>query len=209
MEVAPTTINYEDIGGGGLLGSAGQNQFNQLLNRNDRGKSEQRSNSNWLSRASELLDLSSGDSRDTPTPNAVEDSFGANMQNQNQGQQGFIPQIVMNPWDPAQAPVMTLAPLANAMQAYHQQIMTMQQQQQQPAAAEQEEEEEQVVRPKVLCVAPDEEMGFLMNLPPPCNVILQPSTIGMSGKVPESPFLKTFERFLNGKKNHVYLLDVF
>jgi hypothetical protein len=30
--------------------------------------------------------------------------------------QGLIPQIVMNPWDPSQAPVMTFAPLANAVQ---------------------------------------------------------------------------------------------
>jgi len=50
----------------------------------------------------------------------------------------------------------------------------------------------------VLCASPEEEMGFLQDLPPPCNVILQPSTIGMSGKVPESPFLKAFERFLKG-----------
>ena len=52
---------------------------------------------------------------------------------QQQQQQGnnFIPQIVMNPWDPSQAPVMTLAPLANvanAMQAaYHQQMLLQQQ----------------------------------------------------------------------------------
>ena len=33
----------------------------------------------------------------------------------------------MNPWDPNQAPVMTLAPLANAMQAYQQQWLMQQQ----------------------------------------------------------------------------------
>jgi hypothetical protein len=80
-----------------------------------------------------------------------------------------------------------------------------QQQQQHPqaasaggAAAAQEEEDQSVNKIRVLCVSPDEEMGFLMNLPPPCNVIIQPSTIGMSGKVPESPFLRAFERFLKG-----------
>ena len=52
---------------------------------------------------------------------------------------------------------------------------------------------------QVLCVSADDEMGFLLNLPPPCNVILQPSQIGMSGKVPASPFLKAFENFLKGK----------
>ena len=120
LEVVPTTINYEDIG---VLGNnSNANQFNQvLLNRNDRNKSEQRSSSSWLNRASELLDLSSGDSRDTPASGAnanVEDVFGQNAQQSasSSGQQGFIPQIVMNPWDPNQAPVMTLAPLANAMQ---------------------------------------------------------------------------------------------
>ena len=39
----------------------------------------------------------------------------------------LIPQIVMNPWDPNQTPVMTLAPLANAMQAYQQQWLMQQQ----------------------------------------------------------------------------------
>ena len=50
---------------------------------------------------------------------------------QQQQQQGAVPQIFMNPWDPSQAPVMTLAPLANvanAMQAaYHQQMLLQQQ----------------------------------------------------------------------------------
>ena len=133
----------------------------------------------------------------------------------------------MNPWDPNQAPVMTLAPLANAMQAYQQQWLMQQQnaggsqnsdnntnsgpnaQQQnsnrqsigqQPsgssAAAEKEEES---YRERVLCVAPDEEMGFLLNLPPPCNVLLQPSSVGISGKPRESPFNISFQKFLKGK----------
>ena len=50
---------------------------------------------------------------------------------QQQQQQQGVPQIFMNPWDPSQAPVMTLAPLANvanAMQAaYHQQMLLQQQ----------------------------------------------------------------------------------
>ncbi len=135
----------------------------------------------------------------------------------------------MNPWDPNQAPVMTLAPLANAMQAYHQQMLNIQQQQQQqqqqpqqqagaPSASasvlamaaaagagqvQQQEEEEEQNKCKVLCVAPDDELGFLMNLPPPCNVVVQPSTIGMSGKVPQSKFLDSFERFLKGESELV------
>jgi hypothetical protein len=118
----------------------------------------------------------------------------------------------MNPWDPSQAPVMTFAPLANAVQAYQQQWLSMQaqqqaagmQQQQQDetaaavAAAQETEEEEEIPKPRVICASPDDEMGFLKDLPPPCNVILQPSTIGMSGKIPESPFLLAFQKFLKG-----------
>ncbi len=113
---------------------------------------------------------------------------------------------------------MTLAPLANAMQAYHQQMLNIhQQQQQQPqlsaanvqaaaaaaaaaaASASAGEEDSESGKCRVLCVSPDEEMGFLLNLPPPCNVILQPSNIGMSGKVPNSQFLMAYERFLKGE----------
>ena len=137
----------------------------------------------------------------------------------------LIPQIVMNPWDPNQAPVMTLAPLANAMQAYQQQWLMQQQaggqnqegnsnsatnagQQntnrqpdgQHPIAANAvaEKEEESYNRERVVCVAPDEEMGFLLNLPPPCNVLLQPSSVGISGKPRESPFNISFQKFLKG-----------
>ena len=70
-------------------------------------------------RATELLDLSSGDSRDTP---GQEDFM--NQQSNNQGQ-GLIPQIVMNPWDPSQAPMMTFA-----LQSYQHQWLLQQQQQQ-------------------------------------------------------------------------------
>jgi hypothetical protein len=42
--------------------------------------------------------------------------------------------------------------------------------------------EEESFKPKVVCISPDDEMGFLINLPPPCNVILQPSTIGKNNK---------------------------
>ena len=133
----------------------------------------------------------------------------------------------MNPWDPNQAPVMTLAPLANAMQAYQQQWLMQQQTGGQPtesnsnavtntvqqnatrqpdgqqpiAAAVAEKEEENYARERVLCVAPDEEMGFLLNLPPPCNVLLQPSSIGISGKPRESPFNISFQKFLKGLFN--------
>jgi hypothetical protein len=114
---------------------------------------------------------------------------------------------------------MTFAPLANAVQAYQQQWLSMQaqqqaagiqQQQQQDdqspsnaaalaaAAAQEAEEEEEIQKPKVICASPDDEMGFLKDLPPPCNVILQPSTIGLSGKVPESQFLVAFQKFLKG-----------
>ena len=131
----------------------------------------------------------------------------------------------MNPWDPNQAPVMTLAPLANAMQAYQQQWLMQQQAggsqnsdtnpnsgpstqqqnsnrqsggQQTVAASAVAEKEEESYRERVLCVAPDEEMGFLLNLPPPCNVLLQPSSVGISGKPRESPFNISFQKFLKG-----------
>jgi hypothetical protein len=74
-------------------------------------------------RANELLDLSSGDGRD-----------GQQQLQQQQEEEGvggggtFIPQILMNPWDPQQAPVMTLAPIANAMQQYQQQWLSQYQQ---------------------------------------------------------------------------------
>merc|ERR1719348_1218813 len=69
----------------------------------------------WVNRANELLDLSSSDSRETSVNNDGEQS-------------NFIPQILMNPWDPQQAPMMTLAPIANAMQQYQQQWLTQYQQ---------------------------------------------------------------------------------
>ena len=133
----------------------------------------------------------------------------------------LIPQIVMNPWDPNQAPVMTLAPLANAMQAYQQQWLIQQQaggqsgdgssnavissgqqetsrQPESDLSGVAEKEEESYPRERVLCVAPDEEMGFLLNLPPPCNVLVQPSSVGISGKPRESPFNISFQKFLKG-----------
>ena len=139
----------------------------------------------------------------------------------------------MNPWDPNQAPVMTLAPLANAMQAYQQQWLMQQQaggqnqegnsnsatnagQQntnrqpdgQHPIAANAvaEKEEESYNRERVVCVAPDEEMGFLLNLPPPCNVLLQPSSVGISGKPRESPFNISFQKFLKGMLHFILLI---
>ena len=69
---------------------------------------------------------------------------------------------------------------------------------QQAAVVSAEKEEENYARERVLCVAPDEEMGFLLNLPPPCNVLLQPSSVGISGKPRESPFNISFQKFLKG-----------
>ena len=67
------------------------------------------------------------------------------------------------------------------------------------ASGEEGEEEGQRGGVRVLCVAPDDELGFLLNLPPPCNVVLQPSTIGLSGKAnPDSAFLLAFKKFLKG-----------
>ena len=90
-----TTINYEDLN----LDNAVQ-AFESNLQR--------RKAANWLSRSTELLDLSSGDSRDTPGNN---EEFN----NQQGNNQGLIPQIVMNPWG-SEAPMMTFA-----VQAYQHQ----------------------------------------------------------------------------------------
>ena len=69
------------------------------------------------------------------------------------------------------------------------------------ASGEEGEEEGQRGGVRVLCVAPDDELGFLLNLPPPCNVVLQPSTIGLSGKAnPDSAFLLAFKKFLKGER---------
>ena len=67
------------------------------------------------------------------------------------------------------------------------------------AEEEQQQEEEEEDRNKVKCIPPDEEMGFLLNLPPPCNVLTNPSTIGVSGRPKPSPYLLTFEKFLRGE----------
>ena len=90
-----TTINYEDLN----LDNAVQ-AFESNLQR--------RKAANWLSRSTELLDLSSGDSRDTPGNNE-------DFNNQQGNNQGLIPQIVMNPWG-SEAPMMTFA-----VQAYQHQ----------------------------------------------------------------------------------------
>jgi hypothetical protein len=218
LNEVPSTINYEDLGLAGNFGGHSSSSRHQEQHRSV--KNDHKALSNWISKSSELLDLSSGDSRDTPGQDTEIFSglSQANQSSQNSSQ-GLIPQIVMNPWDPSQAPVMTFAPLANAVQAYQQQWLSMQaqqqaagiqQQQQQDdqspsnaaalaaAAAQEAEEEEEIQKPKVICASPDDEMGFLKDLPPPCNVILQPSTIGLSGKVPESQFLVAFQKFLKG-----------
>ena len=73
-------------------------------------------------RANELLDLSSGDGRESQLQQQQQ------QQQQEDGSCAFIPQILMNPWDPQQPPVMTLAPIANAMQQYQQQWLSQYQQ---------------------------------------------------------------------------------
>jgi len=133
----------------------------------------------WVNRANELLDLSSSDSRETPVNNEGEQS-------------GFIPQILMNPWDPQQAPMMTLAPIANAMQQYQQQWLS--QYQQAAGMLQQDEESYPLGKFRVLCISPDEEMGFLINLPAPCNLLFQ--TEGLVRKNVDSPFLIAFQKFV-------------
>ena len=93
-----TTINYEDLN----LDNAVQAFENNLQRR--------KAANQWLSRSSELLDLSSGDSRDTPGNNEFD-----NNQQSGSNNQGLIPQIVMNPWG-SEAPMMTFA-----VQAYQHQ----------------------------------------------------------------------------------------
>ena len=87
----------------------------------------------------------------------------------------------MNPWDPNQGVQMTLQTTAVARQLQLQWLAAQQQ------AQAQEEEEEEEETSKVVCTAPDEEMGFLLNLPPPCNVLTSPSTIGISGPLKVKP----------------------
>ena len=50
------TINYEDLGLGGSGTQQQQNVYQQIANRAERARSEQKSSS-WLNKASELLDL--------------------------------------------------------------------------------------------------------------------------------------------------------
>ena len=139
--------------------------------------------SNWINRANELLDLSSSDSRET----SQNDNDGSNSNN-------FIPQILMNPWDPQTPPMMTFAPIANAMQQYQQQWLSQYQQ----AAGMLNNEDSggsfPLGRFKVLCIAPDEDMGFLINLPPPCNLLFQQEAL-VSKKV-ASPFIMVFQKFI-------------
>ena len=202
LNEVPSTINYEDLVNSGGFAAASRSS----------SKSESQKTA-WLTRASELLDLSSGDSRDN-TPHHESESYNQHQPNQLSGstkssagqqksEEGLIPQIVMNPWDPNQTPMMTLAPLANAVQAYQQHFLSIKAAQEGGSSSndtgQEEDESYPLGKDKVLCVPPDEEMGFLINLPPPCNVLLQPSTVGLSGKPKESPFLNAFQRFLNGE----------
>lgn len=137
--------------------------------------------SNWINRANELLDLSSSDSRETS-------------HNDNDGSNNFIPQILMNPWDPQTPPMMTFAPIANAMQQYQQQWLTQYQQATGMLNNDDSGGSFPLGRFKVLCIAPDEDMGFLINLPPPCNLLFQQEAL-VSKKV-ASPFIMVFQKFL-------------
>jgi len=143
------------------------NMFNQY---------QQNMFNSWINRANELLDLSSSDSRDTSTGQNDNDS------------NNFIPQILMNPWDPQQAPMMTFAPIANAMQQYQQQWLSQYQ-----AAMGSDEGSFPLGKFKTLCISPDEDMGFLINLPPPCNLLFQEEAL--TGKKIESPFIQMYKKF--------------
>lgn len=162
-----------------------QNNFNiHGLNMFNRVKQEQEQKplqvyNNWMNRANELLDLSSSDSRETPHSSEAD-------------QQGLIPQILMNPWDPQQTPMMSLAPIANAMANYQQQWLTQYQQ------AVNDGESFPLGKFRVLCISADEDMGFLINLPAPCNLLFQDLSSGekLCGKSVESPFLISYQKFL-------------
>ena len=161
------------------------NMFNQF-NQQNMIKQEQHEQkplvnqfNTWINRANELLDLSSSDSRDTNTNNDNDSS-------------NFIPQILMNPWDPQQPPMMTFAPIANAMQQYQQQWLS--QYHQAAGMLNNEEGSFPLGKFKVLCIAPDEDMGFLINLPPPCNLLFQQEAL--VGKKVDSPFIMVFSKFL-------------
>ena len=154
------------------------NMFNQYQQNMIKQEQEQKPNmfNSWINRANELLDLSSSDSRDTSTGQNDNDS------------NNFIPQILMNPWDPQQAPMMTFAPIANAMQQYQQQWLSQYQ-----AAMGSDEGSFPLGKFKTLCISPDEDMGFLINLPPPCNLLFQEEAL--TGKKIESPFIQMYKKF--------------
>ena len=155
------------------------NMFNQYQQNMIKQEQEQKplvnQFNNWINRANELLDLSSSDSRDT----SQNDSDTNN----------FIPQILMNPWDPQQSPMMTFAPIANAMQQYQQQWLSQYHQ-----AIGNDEGSFPLGKFKTLCISPDEDMGFLINLPPPCNLLFQEEAL--IGKKIESPYLKFYTKFI-------------
>ena len=50
---------------------------------------------------------------------------------------------------------------------------------------------------RVLCISADEDMGFLINLPAPCNLLFQETPDGkLAGKCVVSPFMIEFQAFL-------------
>ena len=64
---------------------------------------------------------------------------------------------------------------------------------------------------RVLCISADEDMGFLINLPAPCNLLFQESADGkLAGKCVASPFLIAFQNFLKNppKEEEKRILDL-
>jgi len=110
-----------------------------------------------------------------------------------------------------QANMMSLAPIANAMQQYQQQWLTQYQaaalninsnssdQQQQGQQQQQPQQEASYPKNKVICMAADDDMGFLINLPAPCNLLYQPNPSEDEAKSREkkdSPFNISFNKFV-------------
>ena len=201
LNEVPSTINYDD-----LVNSATAGFASRSSSKSDSQKSA------WLTRASELLDLSSGDSRDN-TPQHESESYnsgGSSGQQKGSEDGNLIPQIVMNPWDPNQTPMMTLAPLANAVQAYQQHFLSMKAAQAQEGGggsssndtAQDEDDSNPLGKDKVLCVPPDEEMGFLINLPPPLQRSLAPLYRGHFRKTQRLAFSYGFPAVSQGRSAH-------
>ena len=106
--------------------------------------------------------------------------------------------------------MMSLAPIANAMQQYQQQWLSQYQQVTPllhlsctstslifPLQAVNDGESFPLGKFRVLCISADEDMGFLINLPAPCNLLFQETPDGkLAGKCVVSPFMIAFQAFL-------------